>query len=57
MRNVAVIELTADRHALIWTRRRGGQPLSPFAAFHHGRMTANGDKAVRPTSPPGAATG
>ena len=57
MRNVAVIELTADRHALIWTRGRDGHLLSPFAAYHQGRMTANADKAVRPTSPSGAATG
>jgi hypothetical protein len=57
MRNDAVIELTASRHALIWRRRPGGHPLSPFAAYHQGRMTANADKAVRPTSPAGAATG
>jgi hypothetical protein len=57
MRNVAVIELTADRHALVWTRPRGGHPISPFAAYHQVRMTANADKAVRPTSPSGAATG
>jgi hypothetical protein len=57
MRNVAVIQLTADRHALIWTRRGGGHPLSPFSAYHQGHMTANADKAVRPTSQAGAATG
>jgi hypothetical protein len=57
MQNVAVIDLTAGRHALIWTRPGGGHPLSPFAADHKGRMTANASKAVRPTSPPGAATG
>jgi hypothetical protein len=57
MRNVAVIQLTADRHALNWTRRGGGHPFSPFAAYHQGRMTAKADKAVRPTSPAGAATG
>jgi hypothetical protein len=57
MRNEVVIELTASRHALIWRRHPGAHPLSPFAAYHQGRMTANADKVVRPTSPAGAATG
>jgi hypothetical protein len=53
----AVIELTVARAALIPTRRGTGAPLSPFAAYHQGCMTANADKAVRPTSPAGVAAG
>ena len=57
MRDVAVTEVMAARRALIWTRCGSGAPLSPFSAYHQGHMTANADKAVRPTSLAGAATG
>jgi hypothetical protein len=57
MAGFAVTELTATRCALIRTWRGSGAPLSPFSAYHQGRMTANADKAVRPTSLAGAATG
>ena len=57
MRSIAVTEVMAARRTLIWTRCGSGAPLSPFSAYHQGHMTANADKAVRPTSLAGAATG
>ena len=53
----AVTELTVARLALIRTRRGSGTLLAPFPAYHQGCMTANADKAVRPTSPAGVAAG
>jgi hypothetical protein len=53
----AVTELTVARLALIRTRRGSGTLLPPFSGYHQGCMTANADKAVRPTSPSGGAAG
>jgi hypothetical protein len=57
MASFAVNQLPAASRALIRTWRGCVAPRSPFAAYHQGHMTANADKAVRPTSLAGAATG
>jgi hypothetical protein len=57
MVNITVTEPTVVCRALIRTWYGGPAPLSPFSAYHQGHMTANADKAVRPTSPAGADTG
>jgi hypothetical protein len=57
MADFVVSEPTVVRRALIRTWLGAHAPLSPFSAYHQGHMTANADKAVRPTSSTGADTG